>query len=295
MFVHAFLEMDVTELDFLKAFMEKAGVEHTTVVREGRTVAILGRSAAVKLVDVLTDIAFRRGGVAWRLPFGVAAYAAGVFEKRAAVATKRAEKYAYYIREFRLGEAEARRGRLMLDAAFLLKMAEDVANFRFLKEGVEDDVRRLFANMADPGKRVVRVPARLFRRYSLHFIPKIWGDRASLGSGVLIRLIERGVLRNFEAIAGPYAEAIELRLEAEHAAHIGGGLVRFKIYRLGEFKRVAVAEAEDPAALAAVLGIRRFPAAEGKKVYLSVELVSRLEELGLLPPPSLQLPGASWP
>lgn len=44
------------------------------------------------------------------------------------------------------------------DTYFLVNMATDILNFRFMKEGLEQEVRELVVGMIDPGKKVVWVP-----------------------------------------------------------------------------------------------------------------------------------------
>lgn len=106
----------------------------------------------------------------------------------------------------------------------------------------------------------------------------------TLGAGFFIRIIESGLLSGWDELTEEYMSPIELRFEKTHYAALGGVPVVFKIYRLGEFKRVAVAETDDPSPLAELLGVENFFAKKGNRVYLSATHVETLEELGVIPP-----------
>lgn len=268
----------------LKDLLKASGAKFTVVEREGSEVALLARDEAVKFADFLVSLASRLGGAAWRFPQAVAAYAAEVLGKRGAARIRRAEEVARDMSFYMRAEATTRGGAVYFDTSFLIRMATDILNFRFLKEGLEGEVKQLVVDMVDPGKTVVWIAARLFQRYVSHFVPRQRGDEVSLGAGFFIRIIERGLLSGWDDLTEEYMSSIELRPEGVHATSIEGTPVVFKIYRLGEFKRVAVAETPDPAPLARLLGVDGFFAASGNKVYLSEEHVDALEWLGIIPP-----------
>ena len=267
----------------LKQLLDVSEVKYTVVEREGAKTAFLVREEAVKFANFLVDLASHVGGVAWRFPQGVATYAAELHNKRGAAKARNAEKTAEDLANLK-AEVSVRGNVIYFDTYTLIYMATDILNFRFMKEGLEEEVRRLVVDMVDPGKTVVWVPSRLFQRYVAHFVPKSRGEYMRLGTGYFIRIIERGILSGWDELTEEYMSPMELRFEKTHIASLSGVTVVFKIYRLGEFKRVAVAETDNPSPLAELLGVERFFARKENRVYLSANHVEALEMLGVIPP-----------